>query len=901
MHIHPSRSRFSRSGSTLAITLSIAGILVVLILALQYTGTASRAALLAAEARFQAEVEANNSEVMLAEGLSRNKVDGVYAAVGDTATTDSKVYSFNMGLDPTRAPDTVNLVLRGSYQAPPVTGFGGKIFSQPDVMLANSNEAVPTTPLNGQTLPLPRFTVRLDCTRSSTNRALAAAAARSYQLLLQPHLPYAIYAPRGTITLTSAKAFTNPTFEQVGDNEPEAAKYLSGFPVNLLAFNQITVTDDFPYGEARLLSTADSATIQITGDGLATKGLPNQGKAVYTELAASLEAAKGTLRGVAFDKTDTVFGRPMSSVTDVVGKLFKGDNLGSFFTLQQAAAFYFIIIPQFQTIGDGLLVKLHLPFAPDQSNNGMNTARDDVNRALSEAANLKKMQQDQQTKTDEANALGGQARTQQTKIDTLQATYDRETANIASLNQTLTQQKASLDSLNKNKDATQAQKDAAQAAVDATQKQLNDLTATHTRTGNQLTSEKAVLQGIKDQIDLKKAEIDSLDKQIADAKSKRNSDAESAFMSFVDPGEDLGPLPKDEDGLAKKDAKYKENQGQTGFSYGKLLGRFAAGILKALKAVLSTFPLIRIHVDMFFFSFDIILPDFPKIPAWIASLPDKFMQAMKEFFDTLVGSPVCLIAVGDDLARPFTDDSTFLITQHFTVPAGRTLRITKSMKGYDQNVWVQRGACLIVDGNLDLLTSVKEFVPKVGSILRNGNLCLSEGATVVVGGNLTCTALKMCSPVGQVRGINRAVFCGGSLIAHMGTSSAVTYDDLIRFATGRDGFADFIRYYYEKVLPNLAKLPYLGPFHARKPYFSCYPTTICVLFFPPCAFPAPLPEGSNIHNTLFKFLSYVFAVHLDLAMGDNYMMAARVWKGPVPFLPKTATTVVVNEIKSKVG
>lgn len=909
------RTRRPRGG-TLPITIGVIAVLAVLLLALQFQGSAARQALLMSEARFQADVAAQNGMVMLQQGLSGDAVAGA-AALSPRQSGDDQTVDFSVGLEPFANLDRNNLYVDVGTRVRPATGFGGKVYAKPDLSLASGQGSVSKVSLLGRSVQAPPFTARASFRAGSRDRNLAAVAPRNFEGVLQAGFPYGAYAPNGSITLTSAGSWTNPTWKDVKEDDPLTK--LSGVPVRLAARSSITVTEAMPYGEARVSNT--SGTVKVPGGAVGYVGRPlGPGTAFEGRLRDRLDLAFSTLQGRAYDKTGLLFGRPLSRPMDWFDLVGEGRMLDNLFTYEQATNFWFMMLPQINSKGTVIDVKLHLPLQPDQAPanpgagqlvNGATTAGNEITKVDEEIEKVRAESTALEKVIQAILKAKADLETQKTAKVASKTALENELAPMKSEKAVLEAQLASQNKQDPKPTAaiasTQASLDAVNARISAKEAQIKAVTAEIDALTTQIAEKQKELDSHKKQAeDLNKREKDletkrdGLTKQIKD----NAGTLVEGYLGFD--SSDLGPNRAREKKLDDSDKLYKANKGQTGFSYWRLIKKLVGAFFGAIKAIFEDFPTIKVKIDLYFFSFTIILPDFAALPDWLASLPNKFLKAMLGMVEDIITETVTLVHLGHEgPAFRLNSSTTFLTDKAFTVPAGRTFRLQKNLQ-VNQNIWVQKGACLVVDGNLDVLGDPKELAPVVGSLLRTGILFVEEGATVVVGGHLNANQVTVTGPGGKVRGITSAILCRGDVKIHNGTKPGITFADLFEYIFESKETGDALELFIYRIAPNLAKLPVLGPFHARKPYFSTYPTAFRIIIvppLPPIVYPTFEPIGQNINNAIFRTLSYFFAVHLNLTLGENFMTCSDFWKigeNRVAILPKALSGAAVEGMRSAV-
>lgn len=253
------------------------------------------------------------------------------------------------------------------------------------------------------------------------------------------------------------------------------------------------------------------------------------------------------------------------------------------------------------------------------------------------------------------------------------------------------------------------------------------------------------------------------------------------------------------------------------------------------------------------------------------------------------------------------DLQAFAIDKTWTVPRGRTFRIQTSLvlKG---DLWVQRGACMIVDKDLIMFAKdgTNPFLPK-------GRIFLEEGATLLVGGNLegagdsTYGSLVVGTPVGREHPVQCAVICQGKVDLPFGTRSGISLDDLARGLEEEfnfSGASDVLETVFTDILPNASKI--LGPFHMRNCYFARWVTTFSIPTVFPVPIPTPIPDNKhkNYLCLVFRALTMVYTAHLNATLGENLMTSTDWWligKERVPMVPKLDPYALKNYVEQIVS
>lgn len=244
--------------------------------------------------------------------------------------------------------------------------------------------------------------------------------------------------------------------------------------------------------------------------------------------------------------------------------------------------------------------------------------------------------------------------------------------------------------------------------------------------------------------------------------------------------------------------------------------------------------------------------------------------------------------------------STITMLATLTVPRGRTLRFSKDLI-VQGDVWIQRGATLHLQGS-DLTVQRPPSWVDFDSVpvsaqddfsFPQGRIMLEQGATLLVDGNLTVTggsyetgSVMVGSQIGPVQAIDQAILVKGDVNLTFGVLPAIALDDLVLgMAQGNSALSglatDFLDPLVDDVAPNAAKLPYVGPWQWRDPWFAEYATTF--EFFPwleewdlggPWPIPLPYP---NCERPIFQYISYLYSALLNLTTGENLYTQSPFW------------------------
>ncbi len=193
-----------------------------------------------------------------------------------------------------------------------------------------------------------------------TSDAALDVFGKKYQwLVTQASSGYGAYAPKGKISLESARGWSNPTL----DDERESADAFSGVPVMVACEGDLQV-DEMTYGQG--YSRSGEITLGGPG-GIGFRGnLPL--RAYEQKLQDELESLKGEMARVAAsgDKTGQIKGDFLQTASSMVTMLFGGNNTPGL-NLEQAMKVPFPSIPGGSATIPGVLFEfwVHVPYPPD--------------------------------------------------------------------------------------------------------------------------------------------------------------------------------------------------------------------------------------------------------------------------------------------------------------------------------------------------------------------------------------------------------------------------------------------------------------------------------------------------------------------------------------------------------
>ncbi|MFA7483635.1 MAG: hypothetical protein WC314_24260 [Vulcanimicrobiota bacterium] len=258
---------------------------------------------------------------------------------------------------------------------------------------------------------------------------------------------------------------------------------------------------------------------------------------------------------------------------------------------------------------------------------------------------------------------------------------------------------------------------------------------------------------------------------------------------------------------------------------------------------------------------------------------------------------------------------------NLTVPPGRTLKIAKPNLTVNGDIFLQRGALLVVDGNLTVNrpASWSDFKGVDASDIPGypkGRVTMEEGSALVVTGDLSINggsfhegSVQICSSYGPSRAMTRLIQAGGDITTRYGLSPVVTVGDLVDELAGDlkflKGFNDeFFVPLLEDVYPVLGKLPKVGAWQSRPAWFAKFATTI--EYFPFLAtfgaggpWPIPLPY-ENCLRKVFHYVSIMYSAELNAMVGENLYTQSTFWffgRGVTPVLLKVYPGLIKDDFK----
>jgi len=925
-------------GYVLVAAMSVVLIAFVVAISLQYWTSLSRASYFVTEAEFQAEVALENQ--IAAELL---KLRGIEAAPGQPA---------DLSLKRTEGYDT-------DYR----NQAGARVFQNklPDPSFKKPEQSVQEG-LGQQILR--------EYQPSSLRPEFRIFGRSRFRLVYSAGFPFAAYAPKGSIQLQQCFPGGNPPPGKI-QGKPE--DFRSGIPAWLGARSGISVSEDFPYGEVyQQERSPQTVKLGRPGGALVHCGrLPySQGKQNYAQrLQIQLQQARDILTktAAAGDKTKFLMGKPVLSAKGLVNCLFSlgdislDDLLSALVTpsLNQAMAFPLPVIPTFSTALVYNELTFHMPFPPDQglyaplqkkaeelaeqAGAKLNQLGEPLQAALKKLDGLQR-ELDQKVKqaVDSAvKAAQGPLEQAKKKLSDMEGELARAQQKLEKARQSLAQDPAS-KTLQGYVTEAQGQVSKLAAEVDSLRGQVADLQSKLDRAGDEARA------AVKAQYDPLIDEARNAVRQIQDQMEMYLSQARSFAKDSMDqlaaclPGDPKGLATRAMEEAAAIDAKL----GAPGLNYlalGMIFGRYSANMQqraleqaafqmalrflqliapggKLTLKVSSPGELVKVTAE---FNLPSALLD-PEVLEAVyrlrkLSIREALLEYLKPILDSIPFNEVRLVNFGHpdsptaDLfqfenAGTGTEATGFTSEATWNVPQGRCLALKGdvTLKG---DLWIQRGACLHVQGNLRLLRPPARSYRLLDNPLSpSGRIFIEPGGSLVVDRNLTVEggsalfgSVVVEAPLGQASALTSAILCQGDVKLKYGVQPGISLDNLVAYVAETTGNSELKKIHRQllqplltQVAPNAAKI--FGPFHIRKPYLASSATTLSLYFI----IPGPGPPYPNIMVKIFRVLASAYGISLNAALGENLYTQSDWWlfgEGAVPIVPRVDAETLLDSLK----
>lgn len=929
---------FSRKSRGYALTAALAVLFIVftVAIALQYQTSLARSTYLRAEAEFQAELALENQ---IALDLLQLRDPNTKARAGSAP---------DIGVKAATAYDTDR---RKGAAAEVFTHLPATRFEKPqqDVKAGDGLQRL------------------VEYQPTSVRPEFRLFDRRKYAVVYTAGFPFAGFAPKGKIELEECYPGGNPPKGRI-EGKPE--DFRSGIPACLGAGKDVKVSGTFPYGEVYTLGKASLAP-GTNGVLLHAGVLPfeSKGKSYSGELKKELERGYSQLEEAALpgDKTRFILGKSLLSARELFkalvsfGDVRLQDILDAIATpsLNQAMAFPLPAIP---TVSIGILyneITFHMPFPPDQGLYSTLQSKADelVDRVGKKLDNLGKPFLEAQKKVLELRRELDQ-RTSEAVNQAVQAAQGPLNQAQQQLNDIQNRYNNALSRTNAARDAVRASStEQTRAALAAAEAELNRVNDALNSTRDQVANLQNQLNRAGDEARARiqaqyQAPLDAAQAQLQQLANDVQTCVEQAkAFSKEATGQIVASLPGDPKGLAtralEEASAIDETLGAPGVNYlalAILAGKTEVNLYKrALEKVV--FNLIIKFVSLICpggklvvkvqtpEGFEHVLVDF-QIPTYLLdpdvleaayrlrnlSIKEALLEYLQPYLDSLPQNEVRVVNFGHpdnptEEAFEFDNQGEGLQATGFksvctwNVPEGRTLMLrgNVTIKG---DVWVQRGASMVVKGNLTVVAPPPRTFHGIDNPLcPSGRIFLEPGATLLVEKNLTCTggtplggSVVVESPLGQAAPITSAILCRGDLSLKYGVHPGLRVDNLFGYV-GEVANLRELQTIQEKVLtplltelaPNAAKI--FGPFHMRKPYIAQFATTVSLYFI----IPGPGPTYPNILVRIYRMLAAVYGVSMNAVLGENLYTQSDWWvfgDGVVPIVPRVDAETLVDNVRN---
>lgn len=925
-------------GYLLVAAMSVVLMAFVVAISLQYWTSLSRASFFLTEAEFQAEVAVENQ--VAAELL---KLRGIEASPSQ--------------------PDDLSVKQTAGYNTDFRQQAGSKVFQDrlPDPAFKKPDKEPPEG-LGQQILR--------EYQPSSLRPEFRVFGRSRFRLVYSAGFPFAAYAPKGSIQLQQCFPGGNPP---EGKIQGKLEEFRSGIPAWLGARSGVTVAEDFPYGEVyQEESSPDTVKLGRPGGALVHLGrLPyTQGKLNYTaRLRTQIQQGRDLLARTASrgDKTKFLMGKPVLSAKGLVNCLFSlgdvrlEDVLSALVTpsLNQAMSFPLPVIPTFSTALVYNELTFHVPFPPDQglfaplqkkaeeladkAGAKLNQLGEPLQKALEK---LDSLQKELDSKVDSAVAsaiqgVQGPLDSARKQLNDLEAELVRGQDRLARVNSDLAREPFS-QPLQAQVSEAQNQLSRLQGEIDRARGGVAELESRLNRAGDEARSLiQAQYQAPIEEARGKLRQIQQeMEVHLNQARALANESVDALAAAL--PGDPKGLATRALEEVAAIDAKL----GAPGFNYlalGMFFGRanlnvqqraleqagfriavrFVQLICPAGKLVVNaTTPSQYLKISSGFDLSDFILnPQILEAAYRLRklSIKEALLEYLQPILDSIPFNEVRLINFGepdcptaeifqfensgeDTLAKGFTSECTW------NVPQGRSLALkgNVTIKG---DLWVQRGACLHVQGNLRLLRPPARSYRVIDNPLNpSGRIFLEPGATLLVDGNLDVEggsalfgSVVIEAPLGQASAITSAILCQGDVKLKYGVHPGISLDNLVGYVAETTGQGELKKVHRQllqplltQVAPNVAKI--FGPFHIRKPYLASSATTLSLYFI----IPGPGPPYPNIMVKVFRVLAAAYGITLNASLGENLYTQSDWWlfgEGAVPIVPRVDAETLLDSLK----
>lgn len=898
------RSRSSiRSGEgyVLGAVMAILAILLTLVAALQYQGMARRRNAVIMEAQYLAERSADNLQNNLDSSLIGVRPTGMPDMFFADDTITNKVTGPTY-LDPV---DKNSVFMNTDLYYRAADKYSAKLYEEPDFLGVGSSKNVQVSDkLRGRNRLIPPQSIRLEGHPRSWNPQYDLYRRTRFKSVYQAGFPYAAFAPgnNGSIEIEKVATWAQPAYGQLDEKTQNPLDVHSGLKPLVGANNDVTI-NEFVYGDAY----SKAGKLSVKGGAVGFTGyLPYERwgrKSYFQILQESVASIQSRLNSVSTDKTAAVFGK--LSFAETRRLVTKGTTPRNFLTYQAAAEWWFFMIPTVKAEGPSLRIRMHIPMPADTQLGADGAAAAPKVRRIQKLQDEIKDLQNQLLPDDVNDDERSWTKTTPGLLPKLKRTSDefrkleRERDQLQREHYQMTLSGASPKQLEKK----QKQINAKNKQVNKKRGEVERLDKDVKRKENSIATKKRTVDDIKKDLDSQVSMWQEGDPKGPDqtmdflmTQMKVGGNPRAAEHAKTKPKKANSQKKKKDDKTALLSSK-----GMLFHSYAGIMVRLAAQFRQLLVNAVSSFPMRTITINLGFTKFSFTIPDFTRIVEWVRNIGRDLLNGLQNMFVY----EVPLVYLDGRKLKPITSGN-FAVDDTFNVPPGRTFMIDGNMtiKG---DLWLQKGSSMTINGNLQMVrpglrSAVFQYADMM---LPSGRIYMEEGSSLVVTGNLDAAGDKYlgsvvaCGPAEMNHGLSATIICNGYVNLPHGTGGGLPLEDLVGWAKG-DGQRSTARKLIEDWAPNLSKAPrVLGPFQPRTPYFGRYPVTFRV--FPPKPVPIPtfetLGQNQNVH--LFRLLTEIFNLQLNLALGENFSTVCFWWGfggEQVGIFPKSAAASAKNEI-----
>ena len=865
-------------GYVLIAVLAVIAILVTIVAILQYQGMARRRNAVLMEAQYLARRAFDNTEGVLQSNLEGDLPSGMTEVI----LLEEEFVSFDAGGDPIGSIDSNSVYVDGSIHSRAGKLAGATIYKNEGRRNIGTTENLLTEQeMHGRDRTTYPLSLRVEGLPTSWNPTFDLFRRNRFQSVYLAGFPYAAFAPSdgATIEIESVRTWAMPTIDEYDPDTVNPLDLDSGV-VPLIGAGGNVAISQIRYGE--VYSKAGDIEIE-GGTAIGLQGyLPYShwaGEPYFDHLTHSLDKVSDKLSDVSTDKTGAVFGK--LTLADTVDWIINGKTPSNFLTYQSASAWWFFLLPRIKG-GPGYIdFQLHVPMPADTGVigdavgtspsiyriNELNEQNQEINAELLPKNAGDESEWDANTPglIPELSYKAGQLEELEQELDQLNSEY-----------QQLEQSGANDSTL----EAKQDEIDTLQDTIDTKRDEVDDLDKEIQRKQDTVETNKGIIDNLRE--DLEDTAMDWIE---GDPKGPNQTMEMAMCKVGVGQNPDTKSLEKTKPANASTQEKTKDDKtkwlssnGMLFHSYAALIVRLAAQVVRIIKNAITSFPMKKIKIPII--NKTIEIPDLTKLDKWLENIAKDIAEGLQNL--VVYEVPLCFLD-----AEPLEKitGSNFKIYDTFQVPMGRTFKLDGDMTIYG-DLWLQKGSSMTLSGDLTMKKPELEdsmFLNFHSMTQPQGRIYMEEGTSLVVEGDLEGAGDKFmgsvvaCGPMGKNRAISAIIICNGTATLPHGTAGGVGFVELIDYI-GSDTNARDMRRLFEDWIPNLSKTPmFLSPFYARQPYFGRYPVVLKII--PPSPIPIPTFEtkGQNLNVYLFRILTNIMTVQLNLTLGENFSTSCAWW------------------------